>query len=82
LTVSLIDQKTIAVIGICALEDAEALLQLTLDNPAADVDWTRCERAHTAVIQILMEMRCPLRGPPAGTYLKAHIEPAILRAGG
>jgi hypothetical protein len=82
LTVNLIDGKTIELSGICPLEDAEILLQYLLENTGTTLDWTKCEEAHTAVIQILMASKCALIGPPAGLFLKAYIEPALLRAGG
>lgn len=81
MTVDLIDKNTTKLSGVCPLEDAEMLFQLLLDNPGIAVDWTQCERAHTAVVQVLLAAQCSLKGPPAGTFLKAHIEPAILRAG-
>lgn len=82
MTVNLVDPKTIELSGICPLEDAETLFQSLLENEGAAVDWTKCEQAHTAVVQVLMASRRPLRGPPAGGFLRAHIEPAFLRAGG
>ncbi len=81
MTVSLIDPATINLSGICPLEDAEILLQGLLKSPSATVDWRRCEQAHTAVIQVLMTSKCPLRGPPAGKFLSDHINTALLRSG-
>ena len=81
MTVNFTDPKTIALSGICPLEDAEALFQSLLENPAATVDWRGCEQAHTAVIQVLMASKRPLKGPPAGRFLKGHIETALLGLG-
>ena len=82
MTVNLVGPKTIELSGNCPLEDAEVLFQSLLENEGAAVDWTKCEQAHTAVVQVLMASGRPLRGPPAGEFLKAHIESAVLRAGG
>jgi hypothetical protein len=82
LTVNFVDSKTIELSGICPLEDAELLFQHLSQNGAATVDWTRCEKAHTAVVQILMASKCTLKGPPQGDFLRMHMEPALLRAGG
>jgi hypothetical protein len=82
LTVNLIDPKTIELFGICQSADAEVLLHHLLENPAATVDWSRCQQAHTAVIQVLMASKCSLKGPPAGRFLKTYIERSLLRVRG
>jgi hypothetical protein len=81
LTVNLTDPRTIQLSGTCPLEDAETLFQRLVENPSATVDWRGCEQAHTAVIQVLMASKCPLRGPPAGNFLKRHVGTALLRLG-
>jgi len=81
LTVKLIDNDSIELVGSCPSEDAEALFQYLLQSRNATVDWSGCKRAHTAVIQVLLAFRCQLKGPPAGSFLELHIEPALRRAG-
>jgi hypothetical protein len=79
LTVNLIGKDVIELAGVCPLEDAELLFQYLLERGSPVVDWRNCERAHTAVIQILLSSKCPLTGPPAGTFLKDHVEAVLLR---
>ena len=62
---------TIVLEGHCASGDAEELLQLLLAAPSADVDWRACEGAHTAVVQVLLAARRPLRGPPRSAILQS-----------
>jgi hypothetical protein len=81
LTVVLHDASTIRLIGACPADDAETLLQLLLGNPAADIDWRGCERAHAAVIQVLLVAKRPLRGPPAGPLLERFVGPALGSSG-
>jgi hypothetical protein len=49
---------------ICAVEDAEILLQELLTG-AAQVDWSGCTHLHTACLQVLLAARPPVRGTPA-----------------
>jgi hypothetical protein len=60
---------TIVLEGSCPDDDAERLLQLLMSTPGAVVDWRLCETAHSAVIQVLLAVRPPLQGPPAGEAL-------------
>jgi hypothetical protein len=79
LTVNLVDKNAIELVGICPLEEAELLFRYLLDSGCATVDWRKCEQAHTAVIQVLLASRCPLKGPPAGTFLKDYVEAVLMR---
>lgn len=63
--------------GICPSEDAEVLLQQLLAEPAAIIDWAGCDSAHTAVIQLLLVARRPLRGSPRGAALRDWIAPLL-----
>ena len=80
MTVRLSADGTIELDGICAIEDAETLLQHLLAAPRATVDWRSCEQAHTAVIQVLMASKPVLRGPPAGDFLRLRLEPLMKSA--
>ncbi|HWH46707.1 MAG TPA: hypothetical protein VN664_02815 [Burkholderiales bacterium] len=80
MTVRLSADGTIELDGICSIEDAETLQQHLLAAPRAAVDWRSCEQAHTAVIQVLMASRRTLRGPPAGNFLRTHLDPQLKSA--
>jgi hypothetical protein len=66
--------------GDCPAGDAEELLQHLLAEPAAAIDWQRCDTAHSAVIQVLLAARRQISGPPGGEFLRFWVEPAITRA--
>ena len=80
MTVRLSTDGTIALDGICTIEDAETLQQHLLAAPRAAVDWRSCEQAHTAVIQVLMASRRVFRGPPANDFLRTHLAPLLQSA--
>jgi hypothetical protein len=68
--------------GLCPIEDAEPLLRLLANDPAALVDWRGCEHAHAAIIQILLAARPKMLGPPGDLILEKHIAPLINGAEG
>jgi len=78
LTINVSADGTIELEGACSIEDAELLQQRLLGNPLSRVDWRACRAAHTAVIQVLLAARPSLLGPPAGTFLRTHVEPLLL----
>lgn len=43
--------------GVCAIEEAEALLAWLSDNPKGKVNLRDCEHLHTALVQVLMAAR-------------------------
>jgi hypothetical protein len=73
MSVSAGDQGVILLTGICPIEDAASLLQRLCDAPDATVDWSGCEQAHTAVIQVLMAAKPRLVGSPTDAFLREHI---------
>jgi hypothetical protein len=77
MTVGLAVDGTIRLDGVCPADDAEPLLRLVTDHRDATVDWRGCEKAHTAVIQILLAAKPKLLGPPAGEFLQRRITPLI-----
>ena len=79
MTVRLVGPSMIALEGDCPIEDAEALLQALLETPDATVDWTACDAAHTAVIQLLMISRATVTGVPRGEFLRARVADALRR---
>ncbi|WP_298958360.1 hypothetical protein [uncultured Methylobacterium sp.] len=57
------DTDRVVLDGACPVEDAETLAALLLAEPGLPVDWTACGRLHTAVVQVLLRLAPPLRGP-------------------
>jgi hypothetical protein len=81
MTVSRLADGAIALDGDCPIEDAEPLLQLLLADPDAALDWTSCEQAHTAVLQVVLAATPRLIGPPRGAFLRDHVATALARTG-
>jgi hypothetical protein len=77
LSVRRVDDQTVALEGVCGAEDAETLLQALLATPGATVDWTACENAHTAVVQVLLAARAEVRGPANSAFLRDSVEPVL-----
>lgn len=63
--------------GHCAVEEAETLLELLLTHSDAPVDWTRCQSAHTAVVQVLLALGRPTLGMPEDPFLQRWIAPLL-----
>ena len=80
MTVKRIDDNSIELIGNCPSEDANTLLQYLLENGSATVNWGKCRRMHTAVIQVLLMSGCRLTGTAPEGFLNRHIGPALSRA--
>ncbi len=80
MTVKLLNNNNVELSGSCPPEDAEVLFQHLLENRSATVDWSKCDQAHTAVIQVLLASGCQLKGPPRASFLKEYIEVALRRA--
>ena len=66
--------------GNCPVEEAETLLGLLLAEPGSVVDWSGCTRAHTAVVQVLIALRPPVRGTCRDAILARWITPVLARA--
>ena len=77
MTVRLDGDGTIRLEGACPIEDAEVLVRLRLEQPDAPLDWSACEDAHTAVIQVLLVGKPTVTGPPSGLFIRSWIEPAL-----
>jgi hypothetical protein len=74
MSVSAAPNGDIILAGAAALDEAEPLLRLLIDNPGAAVDWKRCDSCHTSVLQVLMAARRRMIGPPASDFLERWIE--------
>jgi len=68
---------TVLLDGICAVEDAEPLLQMLQANPAATVDWTGCRQLHTAVFQVLLASGITPVGPCGAPWVAQWLEPKL-----
>lgn len=66
--------------GDCPAEDAEVLLGLLIENPAATIDFAQCGSIHTAVVQVLLADRPDIRGVPADPLLAEWVVPRLLDA--
>lgn len=77
MTVRVTGAGEVALVGACPSEDAETLLQALLEHPEATVDLRGCDGAHTAVVQVLLAARPPVRGPAAGPFLRQWVEPLL-----
>ena len=72
----------IALTGDCPVEDAEVLLGLLVETPAATVDVDGCGRVHTAVAQVLLAARSAVRGVAVNPLLGDWILPQLLDEAG
>ena len=71
------DTGTVILDGVCAVEDAEPLLQMLQATPAAAVDWTRCRQLHTAVLQVIMASGTAPIGPCGDAWVTQWLEPKL-----
>jgi hypothetical protein len=65
--------------GTCPVEDAEPLLELLQQSPAAVIDWTGCTRLHTAVVQVVLAAGAEAVGPCGDAWVRDWIEQARLQ---
>lgn len=64
----------VQLVGVCGVEDAEALLRHLLVDPGVSVDWRQCDAAHTAVVQVIACAGVTPVGPPRGRILIDVVE--------
>ena len=79
MTVHRREDGVIVLEGLCAVEDAEPLLQLLQVTPGVVCDWTRCHQLHTAVVQVLLTAGASLTGPCGDAWIEQWMEPEIAR---
>ncbi len=77
MTVRVADDGAIILEGNCLAEDAETLARMLLLDPAASVDWSGCEHAHTAIVQVLLTARPAMLGPPVSFFLRNWVAPVL-----
>jgi hypothetical protein len=63
--------------GVCAVEDAESLLQILQATPGATVDWTQCRQLHTAVLQVIMASGNNPIGPCGDVWVQQWLAPKM-----
>ena len=80
MTIALAADGRILLAGDCGVEDAEILVRHLLVDAKATLDWSACESAHTAVIQVLLAAGAKPVGAPASKLLAEHIG-HVLRIG-
>lgn len=59
--------------GDCGVEEAEPLLQALAETPSAVIDWSGCGRLHTAVVQLVLATKTPVRGPCGDPWLERWV---------
>ena len=67
---------TIFLEGVCAVEDAEILLQ-HLQAGADLIDWCGCTHLHAACFQMVLVARLPMRGPAANPEIERWLAPIL-----
>jgi hypothetical protein len=77
MTVRSTKDGTIELAGRCGVEDAESLQGHLLAVPESTVEWGSCEHLHSAVLQVLLIAKPPIRGVPSSAFLRTHIEPLL-----
>ena len=78
MTVRRSDDGTLALEGVCPVEDAEALLQLLQTGPAPALDWTQCHQMHTAVLQVILASGITPLGPCGDALVRQWLAPKLL----
>jgi hypothetical protein len=74
-----VDAGVVRLEGECAVEQAETLLGLLQEHPAATIDLQRCTRLHLAVAQVLLAAGRPLTAPPVDPFLHDLFAPILVR---
>lgn len=82
MTVRLSGADTVVLDGVCAVEDAEQLLQLLQAAPAAVVDWRHCRQLHTAVFQVILALGIVPLGPCGDVWAAQWLDAKTAPNGG
>ena len=75
------DDGTVVLDGVCAVEDAESLLQMLQATPAASVDWTQCRQLHTAVLQVIIASGSSPIGPCGDVWVQQWLASKLPQKG-
>ena len=68
--------ERIVLYDVCAVEDAEILLQ-ELQAGAALVDWSTCTHLHTSCLQVILAAGVAVSGTPLNKALAEWIAPLL-----
>ena len=63
--------------GVCAVEEAEPLLQWLQDQPRGKVNLKECEHVHTAVLQVMLAAKVMVTLPPEDAELAKWLIPVL-----
>ena len=77
MTVHLAEDGTIELVGRCGVDDAEGLQGYLLAGRKSTVKWSDCEYLHSAVLQVLLIAKPPMRGEPQSPFLRTHVQPLL-----
>lgn len=77
MTITVAEDGAILLEGHCGVEDAETLARLVLADPSAMVDWSGCDRAHTAVVQVVLATGAAIRGRSRSMFLNNWVAPLL-----
>jgi hypothetical protein len=77
MTVWVNEDGAIELSGPCGVEDAEHLQRHLLAAPRSTVEWGACEHLHSAVLQVLLVAKPPMRGVPRSAFLRTYVEPLL-----
>jgi hypothetical protein len=80
MTVRQIDEFAIALEGVCPVADAEVLRQHLVSTKSASIDFRACERAHTAVIQVLLASEREVDGEAGSLFFEKYLVRRAFRA--
>ena len=69
--------ETIFLDGVCAVEDAELLVQ-QFDGATA-IDWGGCTHLHAACLQMMLASGLPIGGTPVNPELARWLVPVVHR---
>lgn len=68
-----IEEGAIYLEGRCMAEDAELLLVAVQENPQLPVDVAGVQRAHMAVVQVLLALKPRVQGEPSDIFLSRYV---------
>jgi hypothetical protein len=72
-----LEDDTVILEGPCGVEDAEPLLALLQEARTRPVDIQGAESLHTAVFQVLLATRPPLRGASPNPFVRDWLVPIL-----
>ena len=81
MTIRRSDDGIVVLDGVCAVEDAEPLLQMLQATPGAIVDWTQCRQLHTAVLQVIMASGNSTIGHCGDVWVQQWVAPKLHQKG-